>query len=385
MPPKVSVILPCRGAEPGLAENLRSILAQAYPDFEVLLVTTADDDSLPLLRSLAAEHSGRIRVVLAGRATTSAQKLANQLAAVEAASPESEVLAFVDSDGRPGPRFLGGLVRPLDEPGVGMTTGYRWYLPEDGRFWSYVRSAWDAAALPFLVSNRHNIAFGGAMAVRREVFARAGVAGIWRRALSDDLTMARAVKGLGLRVHFVPACIAVSRDGGTFRQILEWTNRQTTISRVYMPEFWRFTALAHTASILLFVATLALGAWKLGGWGVLVTAGLYLSLLEANVLLMLRTVGGILSPEPAARLRRDGWRYLLAAPVATWLYGANLLRSTLTRRIVWRGIAYEMVSPTETRILNGRPAAAGRRVRVLPLPPKNRVAHPRMAAAGGRR
>jgi len=382
---RCAVILPCRGLEPGLEDNLRAVLAQDFPACEVLLATTAGDASLPLLSRLAAEEPSRVRVVLAPRSTTCAQKLANQLAAVASVSPSVGTLAFVDSDGRLPPHFLRELVRPLDAPGVGLATGWRWYLPERRRFWSYVRSAWNAGAMPFLVDNRHNIAFGGAMAIRRAIFERSGAAVGWRQALSDGLSLARAVKGLGLEVRFAPKCIAVSREGGSLREVLEWTNRQVTISHVYMPEFWRFTALAHAASILVLALAVAAGCWAAGWAGAALAGGLYLGLLGANALLMVRTVAGMLEPGHGAELRARRGEYLAAAPAAAWLYGLNILRSALSRRIVWRGIAYEMASPTETRVLAsqepGEAAAGdGRAAR----PGADRLARVARLARGGR-
>ena len=42
--PFVSVIVPGRGLEPGLAENLRTLLTQDYPAYEVLFVFDREDD-----------------------------------------------------------------------------------------------------------------------------------------------------------------------------------------------------------------------------------------------------------------------------------------------------------------------------------------------------
>ncbi|MFH1022281.1 MAG: glycosyltransferase [Planctomycetota bacterium] len=351
MNPKCTVIFPCRGLEPGLETNARAVLAQDYPAYEVLLVTTADDASLPLLQRLAGEYSGRARVVVAEWSATCAQKLANQVAATRAAAPETAVYVFLDSDGLVPPGFVRRMIAPLADPGVGMVTGWRWYLAERGRFWSYVRSAWNAGAMPFLVDNRHNIAFGGAMAVWREVFERAGVMDKWCRGVSDGLMLARAVKDLGLRVKFAPRCIAVSREGGSFSEVLEWTNRQTTISHVCMPEFWRFTAMAHSVSILVLVGTVVAGGLAAGGWGAVCAMAVYLGLLEANAVFMVYSVSKALESGVARELRDGvGW-YVLAAPVASWLYGVNIARSILSRRITWRGISYELINPVETVLL----------------------------------
>src|SRR5207237_6518941 len=47
--PFVSVLVPCRGRDSGLNENIRAILAQQYPRFEVIFVSDhADDPALEI-------------------------------------------------------------------------------------------------------------------------------------------------------------------------------------------------------------------------------------------------------------------------------------------------------------------------------------------------
>ncbi|MCK6491491.1 MAG: glycosyltransferase family 2 protein [Planctomycetes bacterium] len=349
--PAVAVILPCRGIDPGLDAVIASVLAQRPGPAQVLLATTADDPVLPLLQAVAGRHPGLVQVVVAPRATTSAQKLANQIAAVTHLAPGVEAVVCVDSDGVLPPDFAARLVSHLARPGVGAATGWRWYVPGAGSsFATLVRSAWNAGAMPFLVDGSHNIAFGGGMAVRREVMAAAGVTGMWAHSISDGLTLAHAVKGMGLRVHFDPRCMVVSREDDSWGSVLEWTNRQATISRCCMPAFWRFTAIAHTASILVLAAAVAAGAWAAGAGGAIAAVALYAVLSAANAGALMAAVAAVLDPAAAAALRQDRQRYLLAAPVAAWLYAVNIARSSLIRSITWRGIRYHLAGPAQVRI-----------------------------------
>ncbi|HKG96735.1 MAG TPA: hypothetical protein VKA97_02930, partial [Pyrinomonadaceae bacterium] len=51
--PFVSVIAPGRGLEPGLSENLRPLLTQDYPSYEVLFVfDRADDPAIDVVEQL---------------------------------------------------------------------------------------------------------------------------------------------------------------------------------------------------------------------------------------------------------------------------------------------------------------------------------------------
>src|SRR5713226_6741605 len=94
--PFVTVFVPCRGLDDGLRENLAAIFAQDYPAFEIIVVSDrADDPALAVVaeecRSFEKQTSPLVRVVIAGDATDSGQKVHNLCAAVAAAHPKSEV------------------------------------------------------------------------------------------------------------------------------------------------------------------------------------------------------------------------------------------------------------------------------------------------------
>jgi hypothetical protein len=81
--PFVSVIAPCRGLEPGLAENLRPLLEQDYPRYEVLFVfDRADDPAAGLVShgfSHMAERSSLVRQQTAGRRFTISESQRHRL------------------------------------------------------------------------------------------------------------------------------------------------------------------------------------------------------------------------------------------------------------------------------------------------------------------
>jgi hypothetical protein len=56
-------------------------------------------------------------------------------------------------------------------------------------------------------------------------------------------------------------------------------------------------------------------------------------------------------PEWKGKLQETSWSCLLLAPVVPFLFVWNFIASLLSRRIRWRGIRYELVSPNVTRIL----------------------------------
>jgi ceramide glucosyltransferase len=145
--PFVSVIVPGRGLEPGLNENLRTLLTQDYPEYEVLFVLDSEEDpALKVLEELLSRGFSRMsRTIIAGPATDCGQKVHNLRVAVNKINPQSEVLVFADTDARPAMDWLRKLVAPLEDETLGATTGYRWFIPERGGIASRLRGVWNAS------------------------------------------------------------------------------------------------------------------------------------------------------------------------------------------------------------------------------------------------
>jgi ceramide glucosyltransferase len=354
--PRVALVLPCKGLDPGFRANIAALLSQDYDNCEFYFVTATEGDSAhAALTEMLAEYPERhTRLITAGIVEYRAQKLTNQLAAVRALSPEVEVLAFVDSDIRPRPDFLRNLIHPLRDPSVGASTGFRWYSPVKGGLASYLRATWNAGGLPFLIDDRLNFVWGGAMAIRRADYFGCGVDRAWDRALSDDFGLTHAVKKSGLGIRFVPSCLAVSHEDATLRQTLEWTNRQTTIARVYSPPFWLSVGLVHgglNLFVLLGLVLLILAAMGHVDTFLPGLALLFPILLQwVNARLLLPAILPMLGND-ASRVSADAWKYVSMAPLASTLALYNSIHAAFTRRITWRGITYEMASPNDTRII----------------------------------
>jgi ceramide glucosyltransferase len=358
--PPAALILPCKGLDPGFADNIHSLLAQDYPDLEFLFVVATTDDPAygaltEILRGLAAKRpSVKAKVSVSGISQNRAQKLNNQLAALAQVSDRAEVLGFVDSDTRPDRGFIRRLLSPLQEPAVGTTTGYRWYHPPRPTVGSLLRSTWNAGALPFLTDPKLSFAWGGAMAIRRANFVQARIAEAWKNAASDDMTLSVAVRRLGLEVRFVPECIAVSYEASTLADTLEFTNRQSVISRVYFPPLWWSTAIGHAAAnVLVLYGMFSLGLWARGGNADFLLGAACLLLLPLQLCNAAWLFGLVreLLPQLSRELDALRWHYIFTAPLASFLTLINSLHAATTRRITWRGIRYELRSSVETVVL----------------------------------
>ena len=358
--PFASVFVPCRGLDQGMRDNFRALFAQHYPAYELIFVSDrADDPALAVAeaarRAAAGETVARARAVVAGRATESGQKVHNLRAAVREADPASEVFVFVDTDARPGPNWLRALVSPLADERVGAASGYRWFVPARGNLSSHLRAVWNASIASALgADGRRNFCWGGSTAIRRDTFERLRVSERWRGTLSDDFALTRLLHGAGLPVRFVPACLTASPGDCRPGELLEFTTRQLKITRVYAPRLWAVVLCSNLLFVLVFFGglalTLARAALGLGfAWTLAVVCAVFL-LGVWKSFFRLRAVALVLD-EYHAELRAGLWAHLTLWPLTAALFLHNALAAALSRRINWRGIGYELKSPTETVII----------------------------------
>ncbi|MCA1621152.1 MAG: glycosyltransferase family 2 protein [Acidobacteria bacterium] len=362
--PFASVFVPCRGLDQGLRWNLTPLFRQHYPAYELVFVSDREDDAgLEVARQLAREFEGetvaRVRFVVAGRADDTGQKVHNLRAAVAEADPSSEVFVFVDTDARPRADWLRALVAPLGDGGAGAATGYRWFLPVRGGLASQLRSVWNASVASALgADTRRNFCWGGSTAVRRETFERLAMSDRWRGTVSDDYALTRALQAESLPIRFVPACLTATVEDCTFGELLEFTTRQLKITRVYAPHLWAFVLVSNLLFVAAFFGGLALAAaraalglsfvWPLALVSVIFLLGLW------KAFFRLRAVALVLE-EHHGRLRAGVWAHLLLWPLAAAVFLYNALAAAASRRIRWRGIGYELKSPTETEIIEPPP------------------------------
>jgi ceramide glucosyltransferase len=387
--PKSVVIVPCKGLEPELEENIRAYLTQDYRDYEMIFVTeSAADPAYGLLSRVVKQSRRPCWLVVAGEAQNQGQKVHNLIAGVDMLDSidrrRIEVLVFADSDARPSNEWLSELVAPLEpkdkekekskdkdlgaDHSIGATTGFRWYAPVNGRLGSLLLSAWNSSAIG-LLGARSKFAWGGSMAIRRENFNKLEIRKHWEGAISDDYVLTSAVLKAGLNIKFVPRCLVPSPADAGIKELLEFTTRQLRITRVYSPQVWKLSFWTN----LLYNFTVWAGLlWTLSLWAAGVPGGPFLYLLIPVFLIGAATgmyrawiANRLLSrpPEQAQPLQR-WWVYGALGPLVSLVYLYNLIASIWNNRIVWREIAYELISPNETVILH-RPTQTSARQTTL--------------------
>jgi len=353
--PRVAVLCPCKGIEPGLEHNLLSLTEFTRQSYEIFFIlASGSDPARGIVERIAASSKVKAHVFIAGSPSNSGEKVNNLRVAVEQLPPEFEVLVFTDSDGRPGKTWLHHLVAPLSDARVGATTTMRWLIPNRDNLPTALLAAWNAPVVTMLTEKGKNFCWGGGTAIRRSIFEESGVLDEWRNSVSDDYSLTRALARNNRSIVFLPECLTLSYVETDFPGLLEFTNRQILITRVYADSVWAPAAVTH----LLYCLTLSLGVVLILSDFLeqrpafhLVTLT-FLPVLLSSIRSSLRLIG-VTEALPAGRAEIMGkaWIYILLTVLVPFLYLLNFVNSLLTRKIRWRGMAYELLGPEQTRII----------------------------------
>jgi ceramide glucosyltransferase len=338
--PPVSVLKPLRGAEPGLAENLRSFADQDYPEFQIVLgVRDRTDAALPVARALIAARPQRdIKLVVDSRAGGSNLKVAN----LENMLPSArhDVIVLADSDMRVTRDYLAVVAAPLTDPATGIVTCLYKAVP-DGGLWSRLAALHiNFGFLPgALVGDWMRVGggcFGATIALRREVLERIGGFGRVRNELADDHRMGSAVRGLGLAAVLSPYVVENRVSEPSLASLWRHELRWARTSRAMAPSGVAGSIVTHTVVLAALAALLCEP----------IAAG---ALLGGSLLLRWGSAAAI------ARwldLPRDG---LWLLPLRDVLSFAVFLGSFCGRSVQWRDQAFRVEPGGRLRLERDKP------------------------------
>lgn len=343
---RVALLVPCKGTDADLEANLQPLFEQDHDNYELIfIVESVEDAAYHPIRRLISRFPGRAaQLVVAGVATVSGQKVHNLLAATENLRPEIRILAFVDADVRPPRDWLRLLTQRLNH--FAAATGYRWFVPKRPTLANCLVSSMDCAVVPIMFPGIHHKVWGGSWAIRREIFEAIRLREAWQGTLSDDLVAGNALAASKQMVAFEPTCILPSPIDVNLATVMSFVRRQFTIGRFYSPLLWSLVLVgnclaqgAFWGSVVGALAGLCLGAawtWQPAAAAAMLYA---LHLFRAR---LRQQASRINLPnhqhELSAAHRFDIW----LGPVSGLACCCGLIGSAVGRRIVWKGIEYEM-------------------------------------------
>jgi ceramide glucosyltransferase len=353
--PRAAVLCPCKGMEPGLERNLLALTEFDYRNYEIFFVlASATDSAYSTVKRVAEQSKPPAHVIIANQPEGCGEKVHNLRVAIEQLPADLEVLVFADSDGRPGKFWLRRLIAPLHDKQVGAVTTMRWLIPSGNNLASALQAAWNASVVTMLSEKGKNFCWGGGTAIRRAVFDDIRVLDEWNHSVSDDYSMTRALQRANRSIVFAPECLTPTYVDADWRSLLEFTNRQILISKVYSKKTWMSGAVTH----LLYCVTLPLGlVLTLSNWFATLPA-FHLAILTFVPMLLAAIRGGLrvaavseILQASRTQINKQAWMYVILGILVPYLFLVNFATSLFTRKIRWRGVTYELVSPQQTRIL----------------------------------
>jgi hypothetical protein len=186
------------------------------------------------------------------------------------------------------------------------------------------------------------------------VFDQSGVVDEWRHSVSDDYSMTRALERSGRSIVFLSECLVPSFAETDFSGLMEFTNRQVLITRVYAEKMWRIAASTH----LLYCISFLLGMFLTLADVLATRPSFHLAMLTFLPVLLAMIRGALRAagvtevlPTYRSQIASASWIYVLLPAFIPFLYLANFIHSLITRKTRWRGVTYELISPEKTRIL----------------------------------
>ncbi|MDE1861017.1 MAG: glycosyltransferase [Candidatus Micrarchaeota archaeon] len=320
--PKVLVIVPCRGKDLTLYENLLSMKEQDYKRFEVIaVVDTANDASVASIKRAkigwmvsnvkAEAASGKVRAIL-----SALQKY-----------KDHDVYVIADSDITVDGLWLRRLVEPLADYRIGLSTMFPYFKPVGG-FWSRIKLLWGFIGEGLMEGEATRFGWGGSMAFRKDMLNKGALDFLKnsRYSVSDDVCLTKIVKQRGLKIAYTRMSQPIVKSDDGYSKFVEWSNRQTALS-----------ILGYRKNLYLGLLFYGAEIWNL-------LSAIILSLLVSPLFLVffLHPIQSEIKTYPRAR-GKSKLMWLLV-PLMSIVYFANLVTATATKEITWRGRRYRLAA-----------------------------------------
>jgi len=210
--PRVTILKPLHGAEPGLSENLASFCTQNYAGAVQIILGVQDprDDAIAVVEQLRARYRDcHLDLVIDTTIHGLNRKVSNLVNMWR--HVEHDVVVVADSDMRVDPDYLSRIVAALEQRGVGAVTCLYHGLPATG-FWAQLAALGiNAHFLPNVIMGLGlklaQPCFGSTIAFNRNALVEIG--GFIRVAncLADDYAIGAALRARGYRISVSPITV----------------------------------------------------------------------------------------------------------------------------------------------------------------------------------
>jgi cellulose synthase/poly-beta-1,6-N-acetylglucosamine synthase-like glycosyltransferase len=358
--PRVGVILTLRGDDPYLDQTLPGLFQQDYPDYEIMIVLDRVDDpaSVHVNRILAQHPDVNCHVHhLVDHNPGRSLKLSAILEGLQHLSPETRVISIIDADAQPNSQWLKELIKPLLQPGVGATSGIRWFIPEKYEMGMILRQMWNLYA--DVQMHTFGIPWGGSLACRRELFEEPEFETYLRSGFSEDTSVARALIDKKLKLVVVPKLVMVNREAITLSSCISFIRRQFIVARLHHP-YWNTICLWNIFTFFtpVFIYSMLFYSLMTGWIPMLITSFVMIVIVQGGMRILFQWLNRVIFRQIQENAKLPGGQDLTSITynettppfmlmivgmyltICVTLYGT--ISAHFARRVSWRGIDYRI-------------------------------------------
>jgi ceramide glucosyltransferase len=252
--PRISVLKPLYGAEPGLYESIASFCDQDYPNFEVVLCLHDESDhAAPIAARIAGDFAHLpIRIVYGENPRIVNPKIANL--AKPGAEPHGDLVVLADSDIRVRRNYLRTIANSFSSERTGAVTCLYGGIPIStfAAHLGAMRSEEEfcPSVLVAIALSKMEFCLGATMAVRHTVLNEIGGLEALGTDLADDYNLGKLVSGRGLNVELSRYTVHTTVTEKTLGAL--WT-REVRWARTN----FKLAPAGHIFSFLMFALPLA--------------------------------------------------------------------------------------------------------------------------------
>jgi len=347
--PLVSIMVPARNEADQIERCIRSLLAQDYPNFEVLVVDDRSEDETADIVERIAREDRRLRLIRIDSLPAGWTGKTHALHVCQQ-SARGEWLLFVDADTTHDRRCVNTVVRNCLDKRIDMLS----LLPKlrAKSFWEHVVQPFLGTQLMvlFLPSRINNpncrdggFANGQFILIRRDAYQKIGGHAAVRDKFVEDIRLGRRVREHGLRSQIVAgAALTTVRMYSSLDEIRRGWSRILYAAVDGKPaKIWVLFAILCFFNVLPAVVLVTLGiAIAAGATSSPVLIALALTVVSeiSQTLLFARTYS-----QSGSRRRYLAFRW--PAVVVTLGIFLQSIRLCRTRSVVWRGTHYMLGDP----------------------------------------
>jgi cellulose synthase/poly-beta-1,6-N-acetylglucosamine synthase-like glycosyltransferase len=314
----VVVILPCKGTDIEIENNILALKAQKFPNYKIVAVVDSHSDSA---YTLLKKHGLDVLI------SSNLYKGSGKVKAISTAMSEfstADIFVLVDSDTRVNENWLSYLVNPLKDQKIGAVSTYPYYDSSGtNNLWNFIKKAWGYLGINMMEFRPTRFVWGGSTAFRSSLIFPNNFQA-FSQSISDDSTITKICKDEKKKIVYSKMATPIVMVKETKKSFLEWSNRQIAISVNHSKSAFYAGLSIYLSMIayLIILIPLSVIVWPLFILG-------YIPWILSLVLNI-------------SRQRKNKGFVLLATALLPFIYVFNMIVGIKTRHIEWRGTRYKL-------------------------------------------